>query len=263
MESLSFDAMAELYDETRRFDRPSFDAALDWLAAEFPPPDFPGVFEPGIGTGRIALPLAERGYRVDGVDVSPGMLAVLERRLAQLPVRLPVSYRVGDVLALPWPDAAFDLVVAVHLFWFIRQWQAAIDELLRVLRPGGAFILMHTGTGTEIPFLNDRYRQLCAGHGHAIAPIGVASTRQVVDYLEARGYPCRRVDGRWQWTERLRPDEALGYIASRAYSFTAAVPEAVHVEAVARLDSELRDRPGGPKGAVDVADQVYFVIARR
>ncbi len=31
MESLSFDAMAEIYDETRRFDRPSFDAALDWL----------------------------------------------------------------------------------------------------------------------------------------------------------------------------------------------------------------------------------------
>ena len=263
MESLSFDAMVELYDETRRFDRASFDAALDWLAAEFPPSEYPSVFEPGIGTGRIALPLAERGYRVDGIDLSPGMLAVLERRLAQSPARLPVTGRVGDVLALPWPDAAFDLVIAVHLFWFIRQWRAAADELLRILRPGGVYALMHTGTGTEIPFLNDRYRQLCGELGHAIRPIGVASTRQVVDYLEAWGHPCRRVDGRWQWTERLRPDEALGYIASRAYSFTAAAPEAVHVEAVARLDSELRDRPGGPESAVDVPNQVYYVIARR
>lgn len=116
MESLSFDAMAEIYDETRPFDRPSFDAALDWLAAEFPPSDFPRVFEPGIGTGRIALPLAERGYRVDGIDLSPRMLAVLEERLAQSPVRPPVSYRVGDVLALPWPDAEFDLVIAVPIF---------------------------------------------------------------------------------------------------------------------------------------------------
>ena len=228
MESLSFDAMAEFYDETRRFDRPSFDAALDWLAAEFPPSDFPSVFEPGIGTGRIALPLAERGYRVDGIDLSPRMLAVLERRLAQSPVRPPVSYRVGDVLAVPWPAAAFDLVVAVHLFYHIRQWQAATDELLRVLRPGGVLALMHTGTGSEIPALNDRYRQLCGELGHAIDPIGVTSTRQVADYLEARDLPCRRVEGRWQWVERLRLEEALVYIASRSYSFTSDFPETVH-----------------------------------
>lgn len=262
MESLSFDTMAEFYDETRRFDRPSFDAALDWLVAEFPPPDFPKVFEPGIGTGRIALPLAERGYRVEGVDISPQMLAVLERRLAQSLVRPSVSYRVGDVLVLPWPDAAFDLVVAVHLFYHIRQWQAAVDELLRILRPGGAFALMHTGTGAEIPFLNDRYRQLCADLGHAIDPIGVTSTGQVAEYLESLGYPCRRVEGRWQWVAQLRLDEALGHIASRAFAFTAAVPETVHVEAVARLGSELNDRPGGPEGAIDLPNQVYFVIGQ-
>ncbi|MEE8353484.1 MAG: class I SAM-dependent methyltransferase [Dehalococcoidales bacterium] len=204
MESLSFDAMAEFYDETRRFDRPSFDAALDWLATEFPPAEYPRVLEPGIGTGRIALPLAERGYRVDGIDLSPRMLAVLERRLAQPLVRPAVSYCLGDVLALPWPDASLDIAIAVHLFYHIRQWQAATDELLRVLRPGGVLALMHTGTGSEIPALNDRYRQLCGELGHAIDPIGVRSTRQVAEYLESLGYPCRRVEGRWQWVERLR-----------------------------------------------------------
>ena len=262
MESLSFDGMAELYDDTRRFDQPSFDAALDWLTAEFPPSEHPSVFEPGIGTGRIALPLAERGYRVDGIDLSPRMLAVLERRLIQSPVRPPVSYRVGDVLALPWPDAAFDLVVAVHLFYHIREWQTVVDELLRILRPGGAFVLMHTGTGSEIPSVNDRYRQLCAELGHTIDCVGVTSTRQVADYLESLGYPCRRVEGDWQWVEQLRLDVALGHIASRAYAFTAAVPETVHVEAVARLGAELNDRPDGPESAVDIPNQVYFVIAQ-
>ena len=60
MRSLSFDSMVKLYDETRGFDKECFDSALDFLVDRFPPQDFGKVFEPGIGNGRIAIPLAEQ-----------------------------------------------------------------------------------------------------------------------------------------------------------------------------------------------------------
>jgi predicted TPR repeat methyltransferase len=77
MKSLSFDNMVRLYDETRIFDEECFESALDYMVERFPPRAFPNVLEPGIGTGRIAIPLAERGYRVTGVDISEEMLAFL------------------------------------------------------------------------------------------------------------------------------------------------------------------------------------------
>lgn len=59
---MSFNRVVQLYDETRAFDVDCFDSALDFLTERFPPTLFNKLFEPGIGTGRIAIPLAERGY---------------------------------------------------------------------------------------------------------------------------------------------------------------------------------------------------------
>ena len=64
MTSLNFDPLVEYYDETRVVDAASLTAAIRWLAERFPPDEFPRLLEPGIGTGRIAIPLAEQGYTV-------------------------------------------------------------------------------------------------------------------------------------------------------------------------------------------------------
>jgi len=180
MKSLSFDSMVALYDETRVFDEGCFDAARAFLAERFPPDRFCKLFEPGIGTGRIAIPLAERGYRVTGVDVSEDMLALLKERLTRSSRSLRISFQKADATALPFSDAAFDIVVVVHLFYFIREWKRVADEILRVLRRDGPIVLMHTGMGTEIPFLNERYKALCAKQGCPIEGMGVKSTAEVV-----------------------------------------------------------------------------------
>ncbi len=73
--------MAHLYDETRALDSACLSQALDYLTNRFPPSAYPEVVEPGIGTGRIAIPLAERGYRLSGVDISQEMLNLLAHRL--------------------------------------------------------------------------------------------------------------------------------------------------------------------------------------
>jgi SAM-dependent methyltransferase len=253
--SLSFDAMVERYDETRSCDAACLDAALDLVAERFPPRDYCQLFEPGIGSGRIAIPLARRGYRVTGVDISGKMLA----RLVRSKRALPIACGQADVTRLPFPDAAFDVAIAVHLFYFIPGWRQAIDEILRVLRDGGALILMHTGTGMEVPLLNQRYKELCAEQGCQIESIGVNSTRQVVEYCENTGHSAEWIRDRWQWAAHIQLDRALDHLRACAYSFTTFVPDDVHTTAIERLESELKRRYGG-LGTVQVPNQVYVVV---
>jgi SAM-dependent methyltransferase len=82
---------AETYDETPRGDEAAAVAFLAHLAGDGP------ALELAIGTGRIALPLAARGIRVDGIDFSPAMLA----RLRAKPGGDQIAVTLGDFAAVP------------------------------------------------------------------------------------------------------------------------------------------------------------------
>jgi ubiquinone/menaquinone biosynthesis C-methylase UbiE len=263
MKSLSFDSMAEFYDETRVFDTNCLNSALDYIVDRFPPAKFCGILYPGIGTGRIAIPLAERGYRVTGVDISEEMLALLKKRVMQAGQSFQISFQKADVLELSFPAEAFDMAIAVHLFYFIPRWKQAVDTILRAVRSGAPLVLLHTGTGTEVPFINARYKELCAEYGCSIQQIGVKSTGEVVDYCRSIGCNTEQIRDRWQWTSRIRLDKALNYVKSRAYSFTTVAPEDVHSKTIERLESELRHQFGSLATEVEVPNQVYLVLISR
>jgi SAM-dependent methyltransferase len=260
MPSLSFDPMVHSYDVTRTYDEASFSAAVAYLVERFPPRSFPRLLEPGIGTGRIALPLAERGYVVWGVDIASQMLAVLQQRMAHAAPRVCLTVSQADVCALPFHMDVFDLVIAVHLFYFIPTWQQAVQELLRVVRVGRPLVLMHTGMGKEIPALNERYKALCAAAGFPLQAVGVQSTSEVVAYCHTLGCRMEAIRDRWQWSSQTRLDEAMAYIRARAYSFTTMVPPRVHTEAVRRLEEEVREHYGSLTYAVEVPDQIAMVL---
>ena len=169
------------------------------------------------------------------------MLVYLAKRLAEAKQLLAVDFRKGDVTRLGFPDGAFDMAVAVHLFYFIADWKSAADEVARVVRPGGVIVLMHTGTGREIPALTERYKQLCAERGCTIRPIGVASTQEVISHYAARGLRVEEVKGRWEWTLRIRLSDALRYMRARAYSFTTIAPPTSTTRRCVRWS-----RPPGP-----------------
>lgn len=263
VKSLSFDSMAGLYDETRVFDRSSFNSAVDFLVERFPPNKFGSIFYPGIGTGRIAIPLAERGYRITGIDISREMLALLKKRLTQARQPLPVSFQKADVTKIPFADETFDIAIAVHLFYFIAEWKQAVGEILRVGKGNGPLILMNTGAGTEIPFLNERYKELCSENGCSIQEIGVKSTREVVDYCESLGFQTEWIRDRWQWDQHIRLDKALDYIRLRAYSFTTFASDDVHSTVLERLEFELLQKFGGLTTEVAIPNQIYFAVILR
>jgi hypothetical protein len=155
------------------------------------------------------------------------------------------------------------MAIATHLFYFIRDWKRAADEILRVVKDSSPIILMHTGTGAEIPFLNDRYKELCAQYGHPIEAIGVKSTGEVVDYYIKLGYHAERISDRWRWVSNIKLDRALGYISSRAYSFTTLAPDNIHSKVVEKLRCELESQFGSLSATVEVPNQVYLVVMRK
>ncbi|BBK35326.1 hypothetical protein STAQ_04040 [Allostella sp. ATCC 35155] len=92
----------------------------------------------GTGTGACALALAALGHLVVGLDGAPGMLAQCRRVAAERDLDI-VLVR-GDVEAVPFADATFDVVAARNLFWTLPDPDRAMREIVRLLRPGGIFL---------------------------------------------------------------------------------------------------------------------------
>jgi ubiquinone/menaquinone biosynthesis C-methylase UbiE len=94
------------------------------------------VLDVACGTGAVARVAAERvgeGGRVVGVDVNRSMLRVARERLPEL------EWREGSVLALPFADGEFDVVFCQLGLQFFPDRPAALQEMRRVLAPGGRF----------------------------------------------------------------------------------------------------------------------------
>jgi ubiquinone/menaquinone biosynthesis C-methylase UbiE len=259
--SLSFDGMAELYDDFRVVDDACLGATLDFIAARVPPDRCPRVFEPGIGNGRIAFPLAARGYRVDGVDISGKMLSQLEERIPERDPDRKIAFLQVDAAELPYASATFDWAIVVHLFWFVGRWEQAVDEMVRVLKPGGPIVMMHTGGGKEIPEINERYKGLCADAGYAIANIGAKDTQEVLDYLASKGRSIEAVSGGWEWNLKVSPVEAIAYIEKRQLSFARNVPGGVHSRACEELRHEYLGRKGQSKTIETVTNRIRLWIS--
>lgn len=95
------------------------------------------------GTGDIAFALAARGADVVGLDVTLRMIELAAaKRDGRSPetLALPVSFLVGDMLALPFPSASFDIVTTGYGLRNVPDLDCAIDEIGRVLAPGGQFL---------------------------------------------------------------------------------------------------------------------------
>jgi len=139
----SFDKLAPEWDATRvsRERLVAITAALDALDAPT------RALDVGTGTGAVARLLSERWptAEVTGVDVSPGMIAEARRLGSE-------RYDVGDASALPYEDAAFDLVTLNNMIPFF-------DELARVTAPGGYVAIAYSmGPNTPIWVPLDRVR---------------------------------------------------------------------------------------------------------
>ena len=97
----------------------------------------------GCGPGQFAIELARRSpdLHVTGLDLSDEMLAQGRDNARRAGVAERVSFRQGDAQQIPFPDASLDLVVSTLSLHHWSDPVAVLDEVARVLSPGGSFLI--------------------------------------------------------------------------------------------------------------------------
>lgn len=138
---VSFDRAAEFYDATRGFPPGVAEQVAAFINEKASLSKDHTLLEIGIGTGRIALPLAPYVQAIYGADLSREMLIKLRDKQKGEPIYVAQA----DVARLPYPAQAFDHVMAAHVFHLVADPLAVADEIARVLKPGG--VLLHLGNG--------------------------------------------------------------------------------------------------------------------
>jgi ubiquinone/menaquinone biosynthesis C-methylase UbiE len=188
VDSVNFDRAAEYYDATRALPAEVMAALTRVLVAELDPARQP-CLEIGVGTGRIALPLHERGIRLAGADIAEAML---RRLVVNADGVLPFPLLLADATRLPVADGTFGSVLAVHVLHLIPAWRDALEEAMRVLRPGGALIASFPAGGpaarrndSAAPW-RQAMREAFARHGLVRASSGARTPQDVADYLGQR-----------------------------------------------------------------------------
>jgi len=101
------------------------------------------VLDAGCGAGRNLPYFLARGFEIYAIDADAAAVAATRGLAARLAPTLPADHiRQGDLDALPWPDGAMDAVVCSAVLHFARDrahFERTVDELWRVLAPGGLF----------------------------------------------------------------------------------------------------------------------------
>ena len=127
------------------------------------------ILDVGVGSGRLLEALADRGWAVSGVDVDPEMIGLAKRRLPDAAERLTVA-RAEE---LPFADGTFDFGVVIGVLEYTAV-SAAIEELARVLRPGGRALVGLHGCPAPATVWRHRVAVPVAGRVKRVVPFGRA-----------------------------------------------------------------------------------------
>jgi len=270
MPSISFDRVAHAYDATRGYppgiDQHIAKAIVDTVRAT----SETTFMEVGIGTGRIALPLASLGYTYTGVDISENMVEQLATKLLQngwqkyqqvwgsLPDENAISahpvsrYKntsknasmrlvLSDMTALPFRDAAFDVVIAVHVFHLVDGWQRALLETLRVIRPGGVFLhCWDEFVNAERWPVGETWGKIVRELGGEVKRPGTDERSEVTTWLKDHALQPQEFPV-VQWEVSQTPRESLEQVTRRLWSSTWVVPDDIFAESIVRLESWAKD----------------------
>jgi len=127
-----FITVALSYGQDRRWKRRLVDLASPRPGAQ--------ALDLATGTGDIAFRLASRGARVVGLDITTRMIELAQSKIDRSANTPAPHFLVGDMLALPFPDASFDIITTGYGLRNVPNLALAIHEIHRVLKPGGQML---------------------------------------------------------------------------------------------------------------------------
>ena len=250
--SRDFDRAAGYYDQTRPFPEPIATAGSQAILDITGPDAY--LLDVGTGTGRISIPLLERGLDLIGCDLSAKMLMRLQEKYPSARIAQ------ADATYLPFPSHHFGFVMTVHILHLIPSWRDVLREIWRVLQPGGAYLNVKTWGSTGVPIrerLRIHWRDWLQTQGFNAHNPGLQDQTQFMKELQSLGAHRREVEVlRYPLTFTL--GEELERFASRIYSDSWDIPNPVFDASIKELRSWVEQEYGDldqPR-----ADEVRFAI---
>jgi SAM-dependent methyltransferase len=250
-ESVSFDRAAGFYDATRRFSPQVLAAQTDQLREALRDVSGP-TLEIGVGTGRVALPLAAAGQHLIGVDISSAMLAALQDKS---PNALPLVQ--ADATRLPFRDGSFGGALMAHVLHLVSDWRAVVGELRRVVRPGGVLLVTRGArrSGTGLPA--EITRRARAAAGWTMPPGRLDDLAELDDYVRGAGgevttLPAIPTD------DPATADDALRAIETNLMSWTWDFTDETRAAAAAEVREWVTQTYGDPASVVIASAPVQW-----
>jgi ubiquinone/menaquinone biosynthesis C-methylase UbiE len=250
--SRQFDRAAKYYDQTRLLPESIAKHGIPAIQDVIGPDAL--VLEVGAGTGRVSIPLLQRGVDLIGCDLSSQMLGRFREKFSGARIAR------ADATSLPFAANQFDAVLTVHVLHLIPSWREVLSEFRRVLAPGGAHI--NVSTAAEVgDSVNGRIHQFWRGwmkaHGVKAGHPGARERTELLQELRSLGADLSEVEV-IRFTESFNLREKLDRFASRIPSETWDIPDTIFDESM----KELRAWVNAEYGTLDqvITDEVRFLI---
>ena len=111
------------------------------------------ILDIATGTGDLAIMMAKLNpKKITGLDISAGMLEVGKQKIAKANLSDKIEMIVGDSENMPFEDNTFDAITVSFGVRNFENLDKGLTEILRVLKPGGKFVVLETSNPTKFPF---------------------------------------------------------------------------------------------------------------
>ncbi len=253
MPGVSFDRVANIYDQTRGHP-PEVAEKVAAVAQTLLPAG--RVLEVGVGTGRIARPLLQRGVPVTGLDLSLNMLRKL---VEQLPPGPAPRLAQADATSLPFPAGTFQAVLSVHVLHLIPNWEQALEETRRVLAPGGVFLIGFDQRDSTSPIsrTNDQWRVIAGRYLEDPNHPGPRDFDALERYLERAGARKESIEAA-AWQVEFNPGAYIRQIEAGMFSYTWRLDPALVPQCAAELRQWAAEQFGGLEQTFSVPRQFIW-----
>ena len=111
------------------------------------------ILDIATGTGDLAINMKDTGAKkIVGLDISQGMLDVGIKKSISKQLENTIEFVLGDSESLPFEDASFDAITVAFGVRNFENLEKGLEEILRVLKPNGIFVILETSVPTKFPF---------------------------------------------------------------------------------------------------------------
>ncbi|MBW4623169.1 MAG: class I SAM-dependent methyltransferase [Cyanosarcina radialis HA8281-LM2] len=232
-----YDRIAPIYDRTRWLTASVAEEVADFIVKLVGATPATSFLEPGVGTGLNVLPLVKRGYSVTGIDVSGEMLDRFRQKFDEVPANLHLIQ--ADASQLPFLDRSFDVVLTVHMIHAVADWRKFLDEIDRVLKPGGFYLQAQWITPPARREFEGYFRSILSGEDRDRRLKQVDAAIGAIDadsYLRQKGYSSSYHLAK-SWLVSNTVEELLGCFRSRAYGLCWQVEDEVFDRVMPEFES--------------------------